>query len=65
MAVDWMKLYQQYKGQWIALADDEITVLGSGKRAKDALDMAFKNGAKEPILMRLPKDLIYLVGCLS
>lgn len=62
MSVDWTKLYQQYKGQWVALSEDESTVLGSGKRAKDALAMAQKLGIKEPILMRLPQELHLYIG---
>jgi hypothetical protein len=62
MSVDWTKLYKQYKGLWVALADDETTVLGSGERAQDALKMAKEHGAIEPILMRLPKKLTYYVG---
>ena len=45
MAVDWTKIYNKYKGLWVALADDEITVLGHGKSAKEALIDAKKKWA--------------------
>jgi hypothetical protein len=31
MAMDWTPLCEKYKGLWVALNDDEQTVVGSGK----------------------------------
>ncbi len=61
-SMDWTKIFQNYKGQWVALADDELTVLGAGKTAKEALTGAQKKGFPEPILTRMPDDLVVFVG---
>lgn len=62
MAIDWTKIYEQYKGQWVALKDDEQTVLASGKTAKEAWEKARKAGYEEPILTPMPKNLDTYVG---
>src|SRR6202035_3291693 len=36
-AKDWSPLFPRYRGQWVALADDEVTVLASAPTAKAAL----------------------------
>ena len=40
MSINWTNLQKKYKGLWVALANDEITVLGHGKTLKAALDKA-------------------------
>ena len=62
MAIDWTKIYKKYKGLWVALKDDEKTVVGSGKTAKEALEKAQKMGYENPILTRMPEQLITYVG---
>ncbi len=62
MSIDWTKIYKKYKGMWVALADDEITVLGSGKTAKEAHMNAQKKSSKMPILTRMPDNLSAYVG---
>ena len=54
MAVDWTKTYEHYKGQWVALEDDEVTVIASAETAKQALEEAQKKGREKPILFRVP-----------
>lgn len=61
-AVDWSGIYEKYKGLWVALAKDEITVLASGKTAKEAWDKALKKGFKKPILAQMPANLMPYVG---
>ena len=61
-AIDWSKIYKKYKGQWVALLDDEITVVGSGKTLKEARDEAQKKGHKNPIMTHMPERLITFVG---
>lgn len=63
MAIDWTNIYKQYKGLWVALQDDEQTVVGSGKTAKEAFELAQKNGYTKPILTHLPEKLVTYVGC--
>lgn len=64
-AIDWSKIYKKYKGLWVALAKDEITVLASGKTAKEAWDKALLKGYKKPIMTRMPERLITYVGAWS
>ncbi len=47
---------------WVALADDQITVIGSGKTAKEALMAAEKKGITLPYLTRMPDNLVPYVG---
>ncbi|MBI2011832.1 hypothetical protein HYS91_03615 [Candidatus Daviesbacteria bacterium] len=61
MAIDWTNIYKKYKGLWVALREDEITVVSSGKNAKEAWEKAQKMGFKKPILMNVPKNLTYFV----
>lgn len=61
-AIDWSGIYKKYKGKWVALAQDEQTVLASGKTAKEAWDKARKSGYEKPILTKMPLDLITYVG---
>ena len=42
MAKDWTKLVKAYKGLWVALAEDEMTVLGAGKTVTAAILSAKK-----------------------
>ena len=62
MAIDWKKIYKKYKGRWVALKSDEITVIASGKTAKETLQKARSEGYRDPILTRLPKKLTTYVG---
>ncbi|WP_239310620.1 DUF5678 domain-containing protein [Frankia sp. Cj3] len=62
MAKDWKKLYGRYKGLWVALKQDEETVIASGTSLKEAADKAKMLGHSRPILMHVPKRLTYFVG---
>ncbi len=62
MAIDWTQLFQKYKGQWVALKDDEETVVGSGTSAKEAFEAAKEHGYPNPILTRMPQKLAPYVG---
>lgn len=62
MAIDWTKIFQKYKGLWVALKDDEKTVISSGKTAKEAWGKAKKTGFEKPILFKVPTKIIPYVG---
>ena len=62
MAIEWTSIYRRFKGLWVALAEDERTVLGSGKTARAARDQARKKGHRTPILARMPDSLNPYVG---
>lgn len=61
-AIDWTKIYNKYKGLWVALRGDEQTVVGSGKTAREALEEAKKKGCESPILTRMPDKLLPYIG---
>lgn len=62
MAINWIKTYKKYRGLWVALLDDQKTVVGSGKTIKTALEQATRKGHKNPIMMRVPTIVIPYVG---
>ena len=62
MVKDWTKIQKKYKGLWVALANDEQTVLASGKTAKAALEAAHAKGHAKPILTRMPEEIVTFVG---
>lgn len=61
-SIDWTDICKKYKGLWVALLDDQQTVVGSGRTLKEAKEEAQKNGHKSPIMMRVPERIIPFVG---
>jgi hypothetical protein len=61
MPIDWTNLFKKFKGQWVALADDETTVIAAASTAKEAHQRALKMHAS-PILYRVPDSLETFVG---
>jgi hypothetical protein len=59
---DWSRLFANYRGQWVALADDEVTVLAAAPTAKGALAASTAKGTPAPILYRVPDTLDTFVG---
>ena len=60
-AKNWTKLFKEYKGQWVALKDDETTVISSGVKLVDVIRGAEDKGYKKPILAKIPKkDVVYI-----
>jgi len=60
-SINWTHLIEQYRGMWVALADDETTVLAAGRTAKEAHDAA----ATKPglhFLYRVPETLDLFAG---
>lgn len=62
MAKDWTNIYKKYKGMWVALAEDEVTVLGVGKTAREALQKAKETSSARPTLTRMPENLNAYAG---
>lgn len=62
MAIDWTKIYTKYKGLWVALKDDQKTVISAGKTAKEVWKKAQEKGYEKPILFRVPTEIIAYVG---
>jgi Family of unknown function (DUF5678) len=64
MAIDRTQIYTNHKGRWVAVEDDEQTVVGSGDSAREALDQARANGCEEPIVTRMPLELMTFMSLL-
>ena len=62
MSLDWSEIAKKYKGSWIALKEDEQTVIASGSTAKEVLEKARNKGYPKPILTRIPEAVITYVG---
>lgn len=62
MPIEWTGIYRRFKGLWVALGDDEKTVFGSGKTAKEAFQKAQKKGCRMPILTHMPDRLGTYIG---
>ncbi|OGD31706.1 hypothetical protein A3C91_03140 [Candidatus Azambacteria bacterium RIFCSPHIGHO2_02_FULL_52_12] len=62
MNINWGKIYTKYAGLWVAMKDDEKTVIGSGKTAKEALKKAQEKGFRNPLLNYVPKKLVHFAG---
>lgn len=54
---DWTHLFEKYRGKWVVLDEDEVTVLAADKDAKAAYKAAHNHG----ILYRVPDTLDYFV----
>lgn len=63
-AIDWTTLYKKYQGLWVALKDDERTVVSAHKIARKAFEEAKQKGYEHPIMTRVPEDLQAFAGSL-
>lgn len=50
-AIDWTHIIRKYKGLWVALKDDEKTVISSGKTLKQTANKAKERGFNQPIFL--------------
>ncbi len=62
MIKDWTKIQEEYKGLWVALLDDEQTVVGRDKTLRGAMEQAIEKGCKDPIMTRMPSEIILYAG---
>lgn len=60
--IDFTKIFKKHPGKWVALADDEKTILAASKSAKKTLKDAQKAGVEKPILFKVPKTTLAYVG---
>lgn len=60
--IDMTRIYRDYKGKWVALTQDRKTVIASGTTAKKVFDQAHKKGFKEPVLTKIPTEVVIMVG---
>lgn len=62
-ATNLTKIYQKYKGQWVALkGPNEKLVIASGKTLKETLEKAHTKGIVAPLMTQIPEKLLPLVG---
>jgi hypothetical protein len=61
MSKDWTHLLEKYRGKWVALGEDETTVLAFGNSAKEVHSAAVEKFAT-PFLYRVPDALETFVG---
>lgn len=59
---DLTPLYKKYKGQWVALKADEVSVISHGNKASDVRNEAAKKGFSKVILFKVPTKLLSYVG---
>jgi hypothetical protein len=62
MVINWTGLFKKYKGLWVALAEDETTVIAASKSAKDAYEQARKKGVEVPIMLSVPSKFGSHIG---
>lgn len=60
--IDWTRLYAKYKGLWVALGDDNETVVGSGTTPAQALEEAHAKGFAQATLTFVPPEVIAFAG---
>lgn len=60
-AIDWTHLFENYRGKWVALAEDDTTVVASGATAKEARAAAAKKPGQH-FLYRVPETVELFVG---
>ena len=64
-AIDMTRIYRDYKGKWVAIEDPKAIkpkVVASGKTLEEALTKAQKKGYQMPLMTRIPKVILPIVG---
>lgn len=64
MVIDWTKNFKKYNGLWVALKRDQVTVISSGKTVKEVLRKAKNKGMSDPILFKVPTEILPQIGVL-
>ena len=59
--INWTHLSEDYRGRWVALAEDDQTVIASGETAKHAHEAAAKKPGRH-FLYQVPETNDYFVG---
>lgn len=60
--IDWNDLFIHYKGLWVALEQEQKSVVSSGKNAKQVYEEAKKKGIEIPTLVKVPTKFLPYVG---
>lgn len=62
MAINWTKIYTEYKGKWVALKSDEKTVLDSSDSLSELISKSEKKGYKDQIYTKVPLEITPQIG---
>lgn len=60
--IDWTKIYKKNRGEWVAVLDDEKTVVASGNSMERVIEEAKQKGHENPLVMRVPEEVVSFVG---
>ena len=60
-SINWTHLMENYRGQWVALAEDEVTVLASGATAREAHEAAAQDPGQH-FLYRVPETFDFFAA---
>lgn len=61
-AKDWRDIYKQYKGQWVALQEDRVTVIAAAQTLQEVMEASSRLGYPNPSVTKIPQDLRIFVG---
>jgi Family of unknown function (DUF5678) len=64
-ARDWKKLYQQYRGQWVAIDDDLMTAIAHGESRREVKEAAVQQGKPNALLLKFPDELTAFAGAIA
>ena len=59
---DWTHICREYRGRWVALADDEETVIAAAGDVPSVLALSAERGHRDPLLFRVPDEIVDFVG---
>lgn len=54
-SADWANLLNEFRGLWVALADDQTTVIAAAETARDAVARSAQRGVPSPFLFYVPE----------
>jgi len=62
MTKDLTPIYRKYKGKWVAMDDNFVKVVVSGKTSSSVYQKAKKLGYEIPNIFRVPSNLNAYIG---
>lgn len=61
--IDMTKVYQKYKGKWVAFKSTRSnTVIASGYNLSKVIEESHKQGIKTPVVTQIPKKVLPIFG---
>lgn len=57
-AIDYSEILKGYEKKWVALSNDEKTVIASGNTLKQAKKHALEKGENHPVLVKVPDSSV-------